>query len=118
MKELPRCNLVHKTCKIKLNDDEHLCPECHGRGCFFLDPHYKDKYVTAWTCFLCLGDGKVDWITWINRRQQMPTNRSLSIPFKCPRNKQCRVIKRAIKRETYKNEDLRTAHEWALKHRR
>ena len=118
MKELPRCNLVHKKCKIQLNNGEYLCPDCHGRGCFFTMPNYKRKHVSAGYCYMCQGNGKVDWITWANRRRKLPKERTLVISFKCPRNKQCKVIKRAIKRRTHKDEDLRLAHEWALTRKR
>lgn len=119
MREVPKCNVINKICKIKLRDWEYICPRCQGRGGFFRTAHYKEGYINVALCPLCEGEGKVDWIVWARQdRPILPMTRGERVKFKCPRNKKCKVIKRAYKREKDREKDLKIVEDWVLKFHR
>jgi hypothetical protein len=91
------CNIYKGKCELKIPDGYYKCYKCHGVGCTIDDVYYKEKYMRVRMCLSCRGEGIVDWITNINKRDAIfgfiGENRNIY----CPKDKKCKVIKRFIK---------------------
>ena len=49
----------------KLNDGEHLCPECKGKTIVIQTELMADGSNKIMACPICCGSGKLDWIDYI-----------------------------------------------------
>ena len=65
------CNIWKQQCKIPVNKQERLCPNCNGRGGRLLNPSFKTRKFEIRKCPMCAGDGKVDWITAITKKPKL-----------------------------------------------
>ncbi len=62
------CNIWTHQCKPCLIKDEKWCPICNGLGASFINISFKLKSVHIRQCYLCKGEGKVDWITAVTKK--------------------------------------------------
>ena len=92
------CNIWKQKCKPSLRRSEKWCPTCKGLGASFVDISFKQRYVTLRRCFLCGGEGKVDWLVAITKRpaKEYPIRSALKdVRLKCPGHMKC---KKTLKR--------------------
>ena len=68
MKTNEVCNIWKCECYVTLKSDQNLCPKCKGQGAVFINVSFKQRHFSVQRCPLCLGEGKVDWITTINKQ--------------------------------------------------
>jgi DnaJ-class molecular chaperone len=68
MEKIEICNIWKSQCYVSLKHDEELCPLCKGQGALFLNASFKRKIFTVRSCRLCMGEGKIGWITRITKK--------------------------------------------------
>ena len=89
------CNLWHQKCCIEVKKgEENICPNCQGHGGFLIGASFRSGTYRLQECILCLGEGKIDWITSINKRRKAIHAKIKHAKIKCPSNKGCKRIKR------------------------
>jgi DnaJ-class molecular chaperone len=88
METIEICNIWKCHCNVKVKDDEQLCPECKGQGASFLNASFKQRNFSVVWCSLCLGEGKVDWITAINKQRP---NSTKGYPIIVPKTKEIKM---------------------------
>ena len=69
------CNIWKQQCNVKLRNGEKLCPDCKGKAATFLNASFKQRHFTVRRCPLCIGEGKIDWITAITGQAAKDSNR-------------------------------------------
>jgi len=102
---IDKCNIYKQECKTVLNDGEEICPKCYGHGGFFASAHPKDRYWEVRGCMICLGEGKIDWITSVTKRPQA-IMKLKQVKMRCPRHRgsKCKSMKRLWKQKRMKDE--------------
>lgn len=56
---------AHKRKFITLNEGEHFCPKCDGKGVISKNHNmtfFGERGALNLVCSKCLGDGKIDWV--------------------------------------------------------
>lgn len=105
---IDKCNIFKQRCQLVLHDGEHECEYCHGHGGSFSASHAKERCWSIRECVMCLGEGKVDWISSINKIPKSIHSKIIQVGMKCPssRGHKCKVMKRLWKQRIMK-EDIR-----------
>ena len=100
-----KCNIFKQICQLILYDGEKECPYCNGYGGFFISAHPKDRYFKIMECKMCLGEGKLDWISFINKRSKAIHAKIIKVNMKCPssRGHKCKTMKRLWKQKKMKD---------------
>lgn len=114
---ITKCNLFYHQCNIIIPKGYYRCKTCNGLGVRFRNPHYKYKFINSHICPICKGEGYIDWIqntrvynvdeelkqmviNYINSRYSV--HYWIHIPFKCPTDHKCKVIKKLVKQHNRK----------------
>jgi len=92
------CNLYNHQCNPVIPKGFYKCKSCNGHGVLLSSPHYRQKYILAWVCAICNGNGYVDWLQNIRVHTPMRSSAYVHIPFKCPADKNCQFIKNEIRK--------------------
>ena len=105
-KVIDKCNIFKQQCKTVLNEGEEICPSCHGHGGFFISIHPKDRAYKIRECIICLGEGKIDWITATNKMPKAIHSKIKFVGMRCPRHRgsKCKSMKRLWKQKNMKDE--------------
>jgi hypothetical protein len=103
---IDKCNIFKQRCQLVLHDGEHECEYCQGHGGFFISSHAKDRHWSVRECIMCLGEGKVDWISATNKVAKAIHAKVIQVGMKCPssRGHKCKVMKRLWKQKKMKYE--------------
>lgn len=115
------CNLFKPQCNPVIPKGFFNCKMCKGFGVILRNPHYKQKSVLAYICPVCEGTGYTDWIQntrscdiktelskFIERILARGRGRYHTyVPFRCPLNKDCQVVKDEVRKMNKKKKQER-----------
>ena len=99
------CNIWYQKCCIEVKKDEDVvCPKCKGHGGFLTGAHFRNGNYSVNQCLVCMGEGKVDWISAITGKSYkltpMDKYTKMNVKYakiKCPTDKGFKRIKRMWK---------------------
>ena len=117
------CNLYKQQCHVKIPKGFYKCKSCKGYGVLLKTPQYKYKRVLAYICPICKGKGYMDWIQNIrdyNLEEELIkfihkiTSGGIYlntyyhyVPFRCPNNKKCQIVKETVRKMNRKKKQER-----------
>ena len=103
---IDKCNIFKQRCQLILHDGEVECEFCNGHGGKFAAMCGKSKYYEVRECRMCLGEGKVDWISSINKVPKAIHTKIIKVGMKCPsgRGYKCKSMKRLWKQRVMKDD--------------
>ena len=90
LKIAEKCNIWKQQCRVPIHKHERQCPDCKGQGAFFLNASFKHRCFTIKKCYLCAGEGKVDWIIAITKKP-LPDSSGHTFTLSTANNKDIRM---------------------------